>query len=467
MDLLYRKPGDAMRHLERIRKSVGDMHRDIRDRVVPFDPPDQLMDFVGSLDMIPAYFNGENVRELWSQRGDIVTKTLWSVGMQPDYGFPDRPAGRKPRFGIIAHSFGPSAETYASLPYYEHLEGFDVRLFSLRAIGCPVESYCASRGYLSVVPMNEMAKYIRDADLDLLLVATNVTAVTNPVMILAAHRLARVQFTSAFSVVTTGLPTMDYFLSGTFTDPSPNAQDHYREKLIRMEGSCHCFSYPDAPESQDWFLPDRKAMEHWGVPVDAVLYASAANYYKITPELLLTWAEILKRVDGSRLMLMPWGPNWSAEYPKAEFSKWVGDTFQEAGVDRSRILLFNCDAPPLNRIGVREMLSRADVYLDSFPFSGTTSLVEPLQAGLPVVTIKGEQMRGAMGAAMMAELDLWAASTESEYVDRAVLFGSDRKILADEKKTIRICMDAKPRFLDSRLFAERIAPRLVEMMNNG
>ena len=50
---------------------------------------------------------------------------------------------------------------------------------------------------------------------------------------LAAQRLAPVQCNSWGHPDTSGMPTLDYFLSSDLMEP-PDASDHYSEKLIRL-----------------------------------------------------------------------------------------------------------------------------------------------------------------------------------------------------------------------------------------
>ena len=52
------------------------------------------------------------------------------------------------------------------------------------------------------------------------------------------------------------------------------------------------------------------------------------------------------------------------------------------------------------------MLAAADVYLDSFPYSGATTTVEALQCGLPVVALQGQTQRGQQAAGWLTEFGL-------------------------------------------------------------
>src|SRR3569833_1063972 len=70
---------------------------------------------------------------------------------------------------------------------------------------------------------------------------------------LAALRLAPLQIAGWGHPVTTGLPTIDLFVSGELLE-GPDAERHYREKLIRLPGTGVCTELA-AINSQPWQAP--------------------------------------------------------------------------------------------------------------------------------------------------------------------------------------------------------------------
>ena len=63
---------------------------------------------------------------------------------------------------------------------------------------------------------------------------------------LAALRLAPIQCVTWGHPVTSGLPTVDYFLSSELMEPK-DGQDHYSERLIRLPGIGVCYAKPVIP----------------------------------------------------------------------------------------------------------------------------------------------------------------------------------------------------------------------------
>ena len=258
-------------------------------------------------------------------------------------------------------------------------EGFEVNLFALRGDDSAMERLCvqhAARFTVLPADLQAQVKLMRDADLDLLFIGGNVTAAATDLTAIALHRLARVQMTSICCCVTTGMRNIDQFLSGTLSEPADGAL-HYTEKLQLIDGAAHCFDFggdgPVAPSR-------RRARRPAGLPEDAVVFASGANFHKIVPELQDAWIRILASVPDSRLLLYPFNPNWDG-YSVELFMTHLADRLRNRNIDPNRLLVLEA-APTWQDVVQR--LQLADIYLDSFPFCGATSLLDALLAHLPI-----------------------------------------------------------------------------------
>jgi predicted O-linked N-acetylglucosamine transferase (SPINDLY family)/GT2 family glycosyltransferase len=422
--------------------------------------------FINLNNLVAAYFNKEKLKDAYVKRAEIIELSLKKSECKIDYDFGERPVNRKKiRLGIVSSHFNPSSETFASLPIYEHLSrDFEVFLYSSKQTNHPLEQYCrSSANFFVILPENllEQVNLIRSSDLDILFFANNVTMVANQSCLLASHRLARIQITSGGSVVTTGMRHMDYFISGTFTDPSPTAQEQYREKLIQLPGAAHCFSYGDFEEKSTIKVD----CEQLGIAEDAIVFTSGANFYKIIPELIHTWAKILAGVPNSVIMLFPFGPNWSSNYPKQAFEAHLHQIFAEYGVSADRVLVLDPDPVP-NREDLKQYFKLADVYLDSYPFAGTTSLIEPLQVNLPVIARQGNSFRSAMGTAMIRSIEIadLVADSEESYIHLAVNLGNNPELRHQKRAEIQTKMQNNPSFLDSRGYAAKIGKLFTELV---
>ncbi|BAY75682.1 putative glycosyltransferase [Nostoc linckia NIES-25] len=463
----FQEIGKADNYSQYLQKCIDYVHTSI------FNKPDSqfwhevVNNFAQVTNFIPVYFNENNLKNIYVKRAEILECFLKNNRHIVDYEFLERPINRKKiRLGILASHFTPSAETFAYLPVYEYLSrDFEVILYSLNKTGHPLEQYCElSANSFKLLPqkLSEQVNTIRDDDLDILFIATNVTAATNQICLLAIHRLARIQVTSGGSVVTTGMRNIDYYISGTFTDPSPRAQDHYQEKLIKLEGTAHCFSYGN----EEGKLTNPVERNSLGIGEDAVVFISGANYFKTVPELIHVWAKIIFKVPNSVLVLLPFGPNWSNNYPKIEFINHLNSIFYKHGLSTERLRVLD-PYPIPDREDMKEYYKIADIYLDSFPFAGTTSLVEPLQVNLPVIARQGTTFRSAMGAAMVQALDIpdLVADSEESYIQLAIALGNDPKLRQQKSAEIKEKMQGNPSFLDSRSYSAKMGNLFEKLLS--
>ncbi|MFM6004231.1 MAG: glycosyltransferase, partial [Sphaerospermopsis kisseleviana] len=131
-----------------------------------------------------------------------------------------------------------------------------------------------------------------------------------------------------------------------------------------------------------------------GIPEDTIVFISCANFFKTIPELIETWSKIIAQVPNSVLVLFPFGPNWASNYPKQQFINHLKSIFTRYGLAPERLIVLDPQPVP-DREDMKEYYKIADVYLDSFPFAGTTSLIEPLEVNLPVISRQGNCFRSA------------------------------------------------------------------------
>jgi predicted O-linked N-acetylglucosamine transferase (SPINDLY family) len=111
-----------------------------------------------------------------------------------------------------------------------------------------------------------------------------------------------------------------------------------------------------------------------------------------------------------------------------------------------------------NRATVKEVLKLADVYLDSLRHAGDHSLVDPLEVGLPPVTVDGEFLRCRHGAAILRAIqaDDLIAADEADYIRRAIELGNDVNLRQRWREHITREMKAGASFLDSRAFGAQM-----------
>lgn len=457
---LFHQIGESASYLHFVQKLTAYLHQEIlQNQRSPFWQ--EIAEFfILRLHLIPLYFNQEDLRGLFRQRAEILEAVLTHQGTAVEHSFREREGDRhKIRLGILATHFYPETETFATLPVFQHLDRqkFEVTLYSIESFNHRLSQYCTQQADSAVeLPRTTDGRVarIREDDLDILFIASNVTAVTNWVTLLAPHRMARIQVVGMNSPVSTEMTHIDYYLSSRLTHSSFDVQRHYRETVVQIDGPAQCFDFATEAQPVPTQTLSREAL---GIAPDAVVFVSGANFHKITPELEATWARIIAGVPNAVLLLYPFNISWSSEYPEAAFRDRLAASFAREGVSADRFLLLP-NAP--NRGDVLERLKLADVYLDSHPFSGMTSLVDPLQLSLPPIVMELDlPVSLARGAAFLRDLEVpeLIVESEAEYVQLAIALGTQPERRQQLRDRILRGMAKTPGFMDSRRYGEEMS----------
>jgi FkbM family methyltransferase len=410
---------------------------------------------------VPAYFLDGNLKGLFRSRARIIEHCLAAAGYRLPHAFPP-PTGSRKKLGLLVLDLSPRTETFYVLAVIEHLEmaGWDIVVFPGKIQGHPLESVFEQR--CSIVPLPAdtagQVERIRSYNLDMLLAGSNVTAVCNTVTLIAAHRLARLQVALMTSPVTTGFTHTDALLSSEWNEPPEGAAGHYTEKLAVIAGSLNCYAYhhDTAPATVE------VSRSRLHLPEDSVVFFSGANYFKIMPELSEAWVAILAAVPGSYLVLMPFNPNWSSQYEAQPLIDRIESQMRSHGVDPARLRIVSPVPQPAD---VQRIISACDVYLDSYPFSGACSLIDPLTTGVPVVAWKGDTARSLHSYSILRGLALeeFAASSRDEYVDLAVKLGTSPKRREEFKVWLASLHVGALPFLDTAEYGKRVSRALADL----
>jgi hypothetical protein len=411
-----------------------------------------------TLPVHPVYFSDGDLKDLYTARAKLLEHSLRRIGCVIDYQPGPRKSDRKKiRVGILNTHFRPQTETFATLPVFEHLDRskFEIYLYVIEQSGHPVERYCrerADRFYPLTEDLSHNIATLRGHELDILFMGSNITAASKSITSIALHRTARAQATSICSPVTTGMSNIDYYIAGNLALAGEKAREQYIERLITVEGSGFCFSFVGEQESSECQFSRAKL----GIKESAIVFASGANFFKIVPDLREAWANIISGVPNSVLLLYPFNPYWAGSYPAGrQLLHSLRETFLQHNISIDRLII----QPPLpHRVNVKGLLGTADIYLDAFPYSGATSLIDALETGLPTVVKDGYYLRTRQAGALLRELgiDQLVANTEQAYCELAVRLGKDATYRQQLKSLIISRMSQQPAFLDPSAFSARM-----------
>lgn len=240
---------------------------------------------------------------------------------------------------------------------------------------------------------------------------------------LASQRLAPLQVAAWGHPQTTGLPTIDYFLSAAAFEP-PGAQAHYVERLVLLP-NLGCYYDPDVVTG----IPSGESRLEEGHRVRLVC---AGSPFKYAPQHDRVLVEIARRAPEVELVFFSYQDAVLAARLRARLE----DAFRAAGLEPAAHLTWQPWCAPAR---FHELLRGADLLLDTLGFSGFNTVAQALGCGLPVVTQRGRFMRGRFGAAILSHLSLQglAADTPDEYIERAVSLARDPDARARLREAIR------------------------------
>lgn len=270
------------------------------------------------------------------------------------------------------------------------------------------------------------AALIRADAIDLLVDLAGHTA--NNRLALFALKPAPVQATYLGYPDTTGLPAMDWRITDAVADPPGVAETLHSERLMRLPDTFQCFRKP--PEAPAVGPVPMTSAGH-------VTFSSFNMLAKVHPKLVARWAEILRAVGNSRLILK------AAPFRDAGTRAYYHEMFAAHGIAEERVTLHGYIPSAAEHFA---LYNTVDVALDTDPYNGATTTCEALWMGVPVVTLAGRSHVGRVGAALLTHLGLaeLIAATPDDYVARAIALARNPHRLAELRRTLRPRMEASP-----------------------
>ncbi|OIQ25449.1 MAG: hypothetical protein BM562_17175 [Alphaproteobacteria bacterium MedPE-SWcel] len=243
-----------------------------------------------------------------------------------------------------------------------------------------------------------------------------------------AQGLAPVQISYLGYPGTMGTPAIDYLITDSVVSPV-GSERHFEESLIRMPHSYQ----PNDPERK--IAPRQFTRSDCGLPEDGFIFCCFNNSYKITPREFDIWMGLLAEVEGSVLWLLSSGPASEANLRQEAKAR---------GVAPDRLVF-------ADRMVQDEHLARqkvADLFLDTFAVNAHTTGSDALWAGLPVLTLPGQQFASRVGASLLSAANLpeLIAEDEADYKARALHLAQDPSALMALRSKLKVNRRTAPLF---------------------
>ncbi len=226
---------------------------------------------------------------------------------------------------------------------------------------------------------------------------------------IASLRLASIQCAAWGHPVTTGLPTIDYFISPDLLEPQ-NAQKHYSEELIRLPNLGIYYEKPEIPKLE-------KTRSNFGLKKNTVIYQSL---FKYLPQYDQIFVEIAKQVPLAEFVFVS---HWNSAISE-KFRQRLKQAFADFGLNSEDYCTI---LPRLEKSDYLQLNLLADIGLDTFQFTGFLTTLDSIACNLPIVTCEGELMRSRQTAGILQRIGVTETivRNEKEYIKIGVKLGLD------------------------------------------
>ncbi len=384
-----------------------------------------------------------NNRELLTRYGELCATWMATLPAIPAEATTDRPriptgsspAGRRLRIGFAsAHISDHSVWNAITKGWVNHIDRarFEIHLFQLKNtadLQTDAARSMATHFVDEPTTLTAWVQAIKDSELDVLVYPE--IGMDPMTLQLAALRLAPLQAATWGHPETTGLPTMDLYISADALEPA-NATENYREKLVKLP---HLGVYvePLAPA----IMPVRRGSLN--LPRGEPLLLCPGAPFKYSPLHDDVWVAIASQLkkkflrwrSGGRLVF------FRSRSPTMDqiLENRLRAAFAKAAVEfDTHVSLI----PNLDRSRFFGLMRQSALLLDTIGFSGFNTALQAIECDLPVLAFEGEFMRGRLASAIMRKLELpeLVATTQEDFVHKAVELAGDPHRLGQLRRLI-------------------------------
>jgi len=416
LPILYENPEQIGQWRQRFSEGLNQL-----EEIITLDTPAKIKEAVTAIQNSTNFYlqyQAQNDLQLQTQYGNFIHRIMSAA--YPQHAQPlirQIPETRKIRLGFISNYFRTHTVGKLFFGWLQGMHGnrdqFEIYCYYTGKLPTPAtNAFAAVSDCIYHLPHLDTAiAQIAQDQLDIL-IFTDIGMNPETTQI-AALRLAPVQCLAWGHPITSGLPTMDYFLSSDLMEPV-GSESHYREQLIRLPNLSISYTRPELPEK---FLK----RSHFQIPEDAVVYLCCQSLFKYLPQYDYIFIEIAKRVPKAKFVFIY---SNNGDYVTQQFQQRIQRAFSQLNSAEEYCLIM----PRLNQNEYLSLNLSSDVFLDTIDWSGGNTTLEAIACNLPVVTLPREFMRSRHSYAMLKMLEITEtiAHSESEYIDIAVRLGLDQ-----------------------------------------
>lgn len=218
---------------------------------------------------------------------------------------------------------------------------------------------------------------------------------------------APIQIVVPTAPTTSGLPTVQAFVGDQ--DFLPDGSDEWvSEQALRLNRTIFGFLQPEV-ETPLAPPPCTKG--------EPFTFGSFNRTRKINKAAVETWAEILRQVPGSRLVMK--ARTLASGSLRRQYLAW----FKGMDIDTDRIVFRQNST----RAAHYASFNQVDVSLDTFPVTGMMTTLESLWMGVPVVSMAQDSLNAGPARSLLRAVGHgdWICNSQDEYIQKAVEWSKD------------------------------------------
>ncbi len=376
-----------------------------------------------------------NYSEQTSQQSNFHMARLWAKRAFPknqtgSNTWRDANPNKPLKIGFISGDFCAHAVSFFITPLLENINREQFVIHGYSDVKKPdditknIQSLCDTWHDASEQNDDLLGAQLGADQLDVLVDLSGHSA-NNRLGIFAQH-IAPIQISWLGYPSTTGLDSINYRISDTIADPETQERDYYTEELIRLKNSFLCYQpYENSPDIQAFSANNSKTIR----------FGSFNNLAKISPITLDAWAMALHATPNSSLYIKRQQliNDCAKDHLIQEFSK--------RGIEKDRLILKTSKAKIQDHLAE---YNNIDIALDTSPYNGTTTTLESLWMGTPIISLQGNTHASRVSASILHQigLDNLVANNIQEFASISSDLASNPKRLKQLSNSLRSDLQA-------------------------
>ena len=189
-----------------------------------------------------------------------------------------------------------------------------------------------------------------------------------------------------------------------------------------------------------------------------VTFGSFCKPEKINEEVLKVWAQLLQKINNSKLLL-----KYKNYYDYELKKKWL-KKFKKYGINPNRFILLAHNSTDPDHLA---FYNQIDITLDPFPFNGATSTFESLLMGVPVISINGETFVSRVSSTILKQCqqDEFVCDSYDDYILNAIRASQLTKNGRIKREKIRQMLLNSP-LLNHKEYAMQVVTAYLDIWKN-